>query len=134
MPEMLARLHSAERYAQCQFFRKDYYMAAKEKYRMLKAGEVILPTDEVYVRAPINKWLCGSLNCGKKLPAKYEGGYRRLDIMEGKTDTDHNTGSQKLLNSLKSALPLVKNGMSSKEIHNVRGVIADAIDQLRASA
>ena len=56
-------------------------MAAK-KYRMLKAGEVVLPTDEVYVGAPVYKWLCGSLNCGKELPAKYEGGYRRLYIKE----------------------------------------------------
>lgn len=56
-------------------------MAAK-KYRMLKAGEVVLPTDEVYVGAPVNTWLCGSLNCGKELPAQYEGGYRRLDIKE----------------------------------------------------
>ena len=48
--------------------------------------------------------------------------------------TSTNTVSPKLLNSLQSALPLVKNGMSSEEIHNVRGVIADAIDQLRASA
>ena len=56
-------------------------MAAK-KYRMLKAGEVVLPTDEVYVGAPVNKWLCGSLNYGKSLLAKYEGGYRRLDTNE----------------------------------------------------
>ena len=48
--------------------------------------------------------------------------------------TSTNTGSPKLLNSLRSALPLVKNGMSSEEISNVRGVIADAIDQLRAGA
>jgi hypothetical protein len=56
-------------------------MAAK-KWRMLKAGEVVLPTDQVYVGAPVNKWLCGSLNCGKKLPMQYEGGYRRLDTNE----------------------------------------------------
>ena len=56
-------------------------MAAK-KYRMLKAGEVILPTDQVYVGDPINKWLYGSLNCGKELPAKYVGGYRRQEIKE----------------------------------------------------
>ena len=45
-----------------------------------------------------------------------------------------NIGSPKLLNSLSTALPLVKNGMSSEEIHKVRGVIADAIDQLQAGA
>ena len=56
---------------------------AAEKYRELKAGEVVLPTDEVYVGAPVNKWLCGSLNCGKELPAQYVGGYRRLKIIEG---------------------------------------------------
>ena len=56
-------------------------MAAK-KYRMLKAGEVVLPTDQVYVGSPVNKWECGSLNCGKELPAKYEGWYRRLDTKE----------------------------------------------------
>ena len=49
-------------------------------------------------------------------------------------DTAHNTGSPKLLNSLRRVLPLVKNGMSSMEINDVRGVIADAIDQLRAGA
>jgi hypothetical protein len=70
-------------------------MAAKKKYRMLKAGEVVLPTDEVYVGYPIEKWMCGSLNCGKNLPAKYVGAYRRLDIMEGKIDTAHNTRSPK---------------------------------------
>jgi len=48
--------------------------------------------------------------------------------------TSTNTGSPKLLNSLSASLPLVKNGMSSEEIHKVRGVIADAIDQLRAGA
>jgi hypothetical protein len=50
------------------------------------------------------------------------------------TEKADNTGSPKLLNSLQSALSLVKNGMSSEEIHRVRGVIADAIDQLRADA
>ena len=56
---------------------------AAEKYRELKAGEVVLPTDELYVGAPVNKWLCGSLNCGKELPAQYVGGYRRLKNVEG---------------------------------------------------
>jgi len=61
---------------------------------------------------------------------------RYVKWLEAKVEkfTSTNTGSPKLLNSLQSALPLVKNGMSSEEIHNVRGVIADAIDQLRASA
>lgn len=68
-------------------------MAANEKYRLLKAGEVVLPTDEVYVGYPVDKWMCGSLNCGKKLPAKYVGAYRRLDIKEGKIDTAHNKPS-----------------------------------------
>jgi len=49
-----------------------------EKYRMIKANEVIRITDEVYVGDPINKWLMGSLNTGKKLPKKYVGKYRRL--------------------------------------------------------
>lgn len=36
----------------------------------------------------------------------------------------------KLINKLRSALSLVKNGMSSKEIHYIRSVIVDVIDQL----
>jgi len=58
---------------------------------------------------------------------------RRAGVAEA-VDTAHNTGSPKLLNSLRRVLPLVKNGMSSMEINDVRGVIADAIDQLRAGA
>lgn len=70
-------------------------MAARKKYRLLQAGEIVLPTDQVYVGDPINKWLCGSLNCGKKLPAKYVGKYRRLETVEGKIDTTHNTRKPK---------------------------------------
>lgn len=39
----------------------------------------------------------------------------------------------KLINKLRSALSLVKNGMSSKEIHYIRSVIVDVIDQLQVS-
>jgi len=53
-------------------------MAEKKKYRMLAAGETVKITDQVYVGDPINRWLTGSLNVGKKLPAGYIGKYRRL--------------------------------------------------------
>lgn len=61
--------------------------------------------------------------------------WRRIKkFVEVAQKTPTNTGSPKLLNSLRRVLPLVKNGMSSSEIHDVRGVIADAIAQLRAGA
>ena len=49
----------------------------KKVTRILKAGEIVLITDEVYVGDPINRWLIGSLNIGKKLPADKVGLYRR---------------------------------------------------------
>jgi hypothetical protein len=42
-----------------------------------------------------------------------------------------NTGSLKLPHRLQAVLPMVKNGMNSVQIFSVRGVIADAIEQLR---
>jgi hypothetical protein len=58
-------------------------MAAKRlKYRYLSAGEIIRPTDEFFIIDPIDKWVTGSLNVGKKLPLKYVMQYRRLNIKE----------------------------------------------------
>lgn len=51
---------------------------AKKIYRMLKAGEVVCENDELYMTDPVNKWVTGSLNVGKKLPANYVGAYRRV--------------------------------------------------------
>jgi len=103
---------------------------AAEKYRELKAGEVVLPTDELYVGAPVNKWLCGSLNCGKELPAQYVGGYRRLKNVEGVQTQSGEAPNQQLKPKMPSfadveqafAMQVYGNHVSSDESHAVEFV------------
>ena len=89
-------------------------MAAK-KYRMLKEGEVVLPTDQVHVGDPINKWLFDSLNCGKKLPAEKVGLYRCLNTKE----TGRTVRAKRPAQQRKAEMPICSTYKRCK--HSIKG-------------